>query len=145
MDVPRIDVVIIVLAPSLDVPRRTRRSEYTAGGGAPWPTIGRTDADRLGARPYRSKRKNRSRHKRFREGLAFLIFAILFPPDARVTGAGRIRAFDEKILKRVSPRDERGGFHDLGHDTCWRMSCHQFSYLPRQLVGLCTQAFPRSA
>ena len=59
MDVPRIDVVIIVLALSLDVPRRTRRSEYTAGGGAPWPTIGRTDADRLGARPYRSKRKNR--------------------------------------------------------------------------------------
>ena len=71
MDVPRIDVVIIVLALSLDVPRRTRRSEYTAGGGAPWPTIGRTDADRLGARPYRSKRKNRSRHKRFRDGLAF--------------------------------------------------------------------------
>ncbi len=36
--------------------RRTRRSASTIGGAAPDTTIGRADADRAGARPYRATR-----------------------------------------------------------------------------------------
>jgi len=48
--------------------RRTRRSASTIGGAARDTIIGRADADRVGARPYRAKgaktRRSRSRASR---------------------------------------------------------------------------------
>jgi len=41
------------VARSLDVRRRTRRSEITVGDAGPDVTIGRAAADHEGARPYR--------------------------------------------------------------------------------------------
>ena len=65
--------------------RRTRRSTSTIGGAAPDTIIGRADADRAGARPYRATGAKARRDMQRRIGWERVPIAAVVPPSPNTT------------------------------------------------------------